>query len=135
MNRSQFDYWNSVGPGKDFAHPIDVARLGQWVAHDARVLDYGCGSGILAIAAAKLGAARVDATDIDPDAREAAAANARANRADVRVPVKQLFGSPQRHAGDRAGQRGQADRQAYEKRDGRDDWHAETGLRNRRGRG
>jgi ribosomal protein L11 methyltransferase len=33
-----------------------------------RVLDYGCGSGILAIVAAKLGAAQVDATDIDPQA-------------------------------------------------------------------
>lgn len=44
-----------------------------------RVLDYGCGSGILAIAAAKLGAARVDAVDVDPQAVETAAANARAN--------------------------------------------------------
>jgi ribosomal protein L11 methyltransferase len=43
------------------------------------VLDYGCGSGILAIAAAKLGAARVDAVDIDPQAVETARANARAN--------------------------------------------------------
>jgi ribosomal protein L11 methyltransferase len=44
-----------------------------------RVLDYGCGSGILAIAAAKLGAARVDAVDVDPQAVETANANARAN--------------------------------------------------------
>ena len=44
-----------------------------------RVLDYGCGSGILAIAAAKLGAGRIAATDIDPAAREATAANAGAN--------------------------------------------------------
>jgi ribosomal protein L11 methyltransferase len=50
-----------------------------------RVLDYGCGSGILAIAAAKLGAARVDAVDIDPQARDATAANARANRVAVRA--------------------------------------------------
>ena len=47
------------------------------------VLDYGCGSGILAIAAAKLGAARVDAVDIDPQALDATAANARANRVAV----------------------------------------------------
>jgi ribosomal protein L11 methyltransferase len=44
-----------------------------------RVLDYGCGSGILAIAAAKLGALQVDAVDIDPQAVETAAANAKAN--------------------------------------------------------
>jgi ribosomal protein L11 methyltransferase len=44
-----------------------------------RVLDYGCGSGILAIAAAKLGAAAVDAVDVDPAAVEATIANARSN--------------------------------------------------------
>ena len=43
----------------------------------ARVLDYGCGSGILAIGAAKYGAAQVDAVDIDP----AAVATARDNAA------------------------------------------------------
>lgn len=45
----------------------------------ASVLDYGCGSGILAIAAAKLGAGRVAATDIDPQALVTSAENARAN--------------------------------------------------------
>jgi ribosomal protein L11 methyltransferase len=45
----------------------------------ARVLDYGCGSGILAIAAAKLGAAEVVGTDIDAQALSAARANAAAN--------------------------------------------------------
>jgi ribosomal protein L11 methyltransferase len=43
------------------------------------VLDYGCGSGILAIAAARLGAARVAGVDIDPQAVEAARANAERN--------------------------------------------------------
>ena len=43
------------------------------------VLDYGCGSGILAIAAAKLGARRVDGIDVDPQALRASADNARAN--------------------------------------------------------
>jgi len=43
------------------------------------VLDYGCGSGILAIAAAKLGAGRVAATDIDPAALSAARSNASKN--------------------------------------------------------
>ena len=44
-----------------------------------RVLDYGCGSGILALAAAKLGASEVVAIDLDSQALEACAANARAN--------------------------------------------------------
>jgi ribosomal protein L11 methyltransferase len=45
----------------------------------ARVLDVGCGSGILAIAAAKLGAVAVLGVDIDPIAIEATAANAATN--------------------------------------------------------
>src|SRR5690606_14759515 len=44
-----------------------------------RVLDFGCGSGILAIAAARLGAAGVVATDNDPQALTATADNAAAN--------------------------------------------------------
>ena len=48
--------------------------------HNARVLDVGTGSGILAIAAARLGARQVVATDIDPHAVEAARENARRNR-------------------------------------------------------
>jgi ribosomal protein L11 methyltransferase len=44
------------------------------------VLDYGCGSGILAILARKLGADRVDGIDIDPQAISAAHDNATRNR-------------------------------------------------------
>ncbi|HVG05394.1 MAG TPA: 50S ribosomal protein L11 methyltransferase [Burkholderiaceae bacterium] len=47
------------------------------------VLDYGCGSGILAIAAAKLGAGTVVGVDIDPQALAAARANSRANGVDA----------------------------------------------------
>ncbi|MEJ2514931.1 MAG: 50S ribosomal protein L11 methyltransferase [Gammaproteobacteria bacterium] len=46
---------------------------------DATVVDYGCGSGILAIAAVKLGAARAVAVDNDPQALVATTDNARAN--------------------------------------------------------
>lgn len=52
-----------------------AARAVQW----SRVLDYGCGSGILAIAAALHGARDVDAVDIDPAAVESTRANAVAN--------------------------------------------------------
>ena len=78
-----------LDPGLAFgtgSHPTTRLVLSWLVAHGAqgrRVLDYGCGSGILAIAAAKLGATRVDAVDIDPDALAATAANARANAVEV----------------------------------------------------
>jgi ribosomal protein L11 methyltransferase len=55
----------------------------------ARVLDVGCGSGILAIAALKLGAASVLGVDIDPIAVESTAANARRNRLARRLRVRE----------------------------------------------
>lgn len=51
------------------------------------VVDFGSGSGVLAIAAALLGAARVHATDIDPQALAATASNAAANGVGERVTV------------------------------------------------
>jgi ribosomal protein L11 methyltransferase len=80
-----------LDPGLAFgtgSHPttrLVLRFLERRLAGGEGVLDYGCGSGILAIAAAKLGAARVDAVDIDPQALEITAANARANRAAVRA--------------------------------------------------
>ena len=50
-----------------------------------RVLDYGCGSGILAIVAAKLGAGEITATDIDPQALATTAANAIDNAVVLKV--------------------------------------------------
>ena len=76
-----------LDPGLAFGtgtHPTTRMCL-RWVARNAphmpagRVLDYGCGSGILAIAAAKFGATQVDAVDIDPAAVTATEDNARAN--------------------------------------------------------
>ena len=75
----------TIDPGLAFGtgtHPttkLVLAYLDRTVRGGERVLDYGCGSGILAIAAATLGAALVDAVDVDPQAVETAAANARAN--------------------------------------------------------
>jgi ribosomal protein L11 methyltransferase len=59
----------------------DAAPLG-------RVLDVGCGSGILSIAAVKLGATRAVGVDIDPIAVEATFANARHNRVGKRVRAR-----------------------------------------------
>jgi ribosomal protein L11 methyltransferase len=61
----------------------------------ARVLDVGCGSGILAIAAVKLGAASALGLDTDPVAEEATTSNARRNRV-VRT-VRARVGSPPSH--------------------------------------
>ena len=74
-----------LDPGAAFgtgSHPTTRLCL-RWIEANVRagdiVLDYGCGSGILAIAALKLGAARAVATDIDPLALEAARYNSRVN--------------------------------------------------------
>ena len=55
-----------------------------------RVLDYGCGSGILAIGAAKFGAVDIDAVDIDDAAVQSTRANAEANHVRVHagLPAK-----------------------------------------------
>ena len=75
-----------LDPGLAFGtgtHPTTRMCL-RWIATRAeglsgRVLDYGCGSGILAIGAAKFGATDLDAVDIDPAAVEATRLNAEAN--------------------------------------------------------
>jgi ribosomal protein L11 methyltransferase len=74
-----------LDPGLAFGtgtHPTTRMCL-RWIARHAmpwqRVLDYGCGSGILAIGAALHGAQHIDAVDIDPAAVESTRANAQAN--------------------------------------------------------
>ena len=74
-----------LDPGAAFgtgSHPttrLCLAWLEGHVREGDLVIDYGCGSGILGIAAMKLGAARAVATDIDPLALEAARYNSRVN--------------------------------------------------------
>lgn len=78
-----------LDPGLAFgtgSHPtthLCLAWLQQQVKPTSTVLDYGCGSGILAIAAKKLGAAQVTGTDIDPQAIEASRSNAGQNQVDI----------------------------------------------------
>lgn len=77
-----------LDPGLAFGtgtHPTTRMCL-RWLAHQGeaghslgRVLDYGCGSGILAIGAAKHGALDIDAVDIDDAAVESTVLNAQAN--------------------------------------------------------
>jgi ribosomal protein L11 methyltransferase len=83
-----------LDPGMAFGtgtHPSSRLCL-QWLEANVqpgiRVLDYGCGSGILAIAAAKLGARSVAGVDIDPLALQVARENSHRNdvRADYTAP-------------------------------------------------
>jgi ribosomal protein L11 methyltransferase len=76
-----------------FSQPSQASATGP-----TRVLDLGCGSGILAIAAARLGASHVLAVDIDPMALETTRRNAEINRvgsqltvADARTPISNPF--------------------------------------------
>ena len=88
-----------LDPGLAFGtgtHPTTRMCL-RWIARQSaaslgRVLDYGCGSGILAIGAAKFGATDIDAVDIDPAAVESTAQNAAANGVVLRagLPDKAL---------------------------------------------
>ena len=74
-----------LDPGLAFGtgtHPTTRMCL-RWIAQHGvqahRVLDYGCGSGILAIGAAKYGATEIDAVDIDEAAVTSTELNAQAN--------------------------------------------------------
>lgn len=81
----------ALDPGMAFgtgSHPTTRLCL-EWLCDSVRpddsVLDYGCGSGILAITAARLGAGRVAGVDIDDNALTAAADNAARNDATLQL--------------------------------------------------
>jgi len=80
-----------LDPGRAFghgAHPTTRAVLDQVVARarsGSTALDVGCGSGVLAVAAAALGAGRVVAVDLDDEAVRSTRANAEANGVADRV--------------------------------------------------
>lgn len=86
-----------LDPGLAFGsgtHPTTALCLqwldtlaGEGVLDDTTVLDFGCGSGILALAALKLGAARAVGVDNDPQALTATADNAQRNEVDDRLGV------------------------------------------------
>jgi ribosomal protein L11 methyltransferase len=88
-----------IDPGLAFgtgSHPttrLVLAYLESALRGGERVLDYGCGSGILAIAAAKLGATQVDAVDLDPVAVDTARANAAANNVRLNAALPEALPS------------------------------------------
>jgi ribosomal protein L11 methyltransferase len=89
----------TIDPGLAFGtgtHPstrLVLAYLEKTIRGTERVLDYGCGSGILGIAAAKLGAGHVDGVDVDPQAVETTLANAHANGVDLNAMLPDALGA------------------------------------------
>jgi ribosomal protein L11 methyltransferase len=82
-----------MDPGLAFGtgtHPTTALCL-EWLDRHletgARVIDYGCGSGVLALAALRLGAVEADCFDIDPQALIATRDNAQANSLASRVRI------------------------------------------------
>ncbi|RYX97235.1 MAG: 50S ribosomal protein L11 methyltransferase [Comamonadaceae bacterium] len=90
-----------LDPGLAFGtgtHPTTRMCL-KWIAGQGAagkplgsVLDYGCGSGILAIGAAKFGATRIDAVDIDEAAVQSTHANAEANHVTLNAGLPEAAG-------------------------------------------
>ncbi|OGT32249.1 MAG: ribosomal protein L11 methyltransferase [Gammaproteobacteria bacterium RBG_16_51_14] len=82
-----------LDPGLAFgtgSHATTSLCLEWLVANDVTgktVIDYGCGSGILALAAARLGAGEVYAVDIDPQALQAARENIQRNHLDRHIVI------------------------------------------------
>ena len=83
----------AFGTGSHTSTRLALAWLERVLRGGERVLDYGCGSGILALAAAKLGAARVTAVDLDAQALAACSANARANGVALEVAAPDALAS------------------------------------------
>jgi len=79
----------AFGTGQHQSTRLCLSLLAEQVQGGERVLDVGTGSGILAVAAAKLGAASVLATDIDPLAVEAARQTVRQSQLAERVQVQE----------------------------------------------
>ena len=106
--------WEPADEGEAFAISLDPGRAFGTGQHATTrlcleaierecgpgdvVLDIGTGSGILALAAARLGAARVDALDTDPDAVESARENVRRNGLEDVVSLSRGTLHPQRAA-------------------------------------
>lgn len=88
-----------LDPGMAFGtgtHPttsLCLTWLDQHAPKDLNVIDYGCGSGILALAAQKLGAASVAGTDIDPQAITASYQNSERNHETIPFNLVEDFNS------------------------------------------
>lgn len=87
----ELDPGMAFGTGEHATTRLCLSWLDEHLPRGASVIDYGCGSGILSIAARKLGADRVVGTDIDDGAVAAARANARANGVEIAFTASSAF--------------------------------------------
>ncbi len=85
----EIDPGMAFGSGTHETTGMCLSMLEEVISGGEEIIDVGTGSGILAIGAALLGAGRVLATDIDPDAVRVAAENVRNNHVDHIVSVTQ----------------------------------------------
>ena len=83
----QLDPGLAFGTGTHATTALCLEWLDSLALEGMSILDYGCGSGVLAIAALKLGADRAIAIDIDPQAVAATRANAHRNKVDSSLDV------------------------------------------------
>jgi ribosomal protein L11 methyltransferase len=90
----ELDPGAAFGTGLHSTTRLCLIRLEKHLCPGMSVLDLGTGSGILAIAAAKLGATPVVALDIDPLAVKSAASNAKVNAVDRDVQVRRGESEP-----------------------------------------
>jgi ribosomal protein L11 methyltransferase len=81
----------AFGTGSHVSTRLVLRFLEKHVRNGDRVLDYGCGSGILAIVAAKLGAGEIAAVDIDPQALETTMSNASGNGVALQVAAPEFL--------------------------------------------
>jgi ribosomal protein L11 methyltransferase len=84
----------AFGTGRHETTALCLEAIEEHVFPGARVADVGCGSGVLAIAAAKLGAAQVVASDMDPAAVEATRENAVANGVAAKITACESAAPP-----------------------------------------
>lgn len=85
----------AFGTGEHPTTSLCLTWLSDHDLSDKTVIDFGCGSGILACAAAKLGAQRIIGTDIDPQALHASSQNAARNQVNLELYLPESMPSVQ----------------------------------------